>query len=563
MYKFLCKDNKYTEYQYVETKTFQPIGIIEKTPNNMKLFVNDIFDYDTNTNTHKIIHSNFRANKTIPGILNLRMTHGKDKHKFLYLCKPDDKRIPFFLIPYTKKQDFDKSLEKIYITFEFKHWDFERPYGTMTQNLGNVVELNHYYEYILYCKSLNISIQQFTKNVKEKIQKQSNKEIIDKITEKYNLEKRTKKDYYIFTLDSHTSNDYDDAISYCEKEHKISIYISNVALIMDELDLWKAVSKRIATIYLPDKKRTMLPTLLNDMLCSLKEKQEKLCYVLDLFYNDKNEIISHSFGCCNAYIRKNVGYKTIGDFEKMSHFQSLMKILGIKHAKQVVTRLMLLFNHYVGRDLWKKQKGIYKSLYQESTLQEKETHNIPEHIFQHICVLKNKGAKYSLYDPSLQYYSVVHKDIDVYAQATSPIRRLVDLLNNIMIVNELTQSQLNDKSIEFYNYWTSPENIENINISSRAIRKIQSKCYIYKQYEENRLNGHDVYYKGYVFDKMYKEGDGKYQYMVYIESLGLTTSVTLTEDFNNYSCHLFLLYVFMSEENDKKKIKLQLCYESN
>tara|TARA_B110000008_G_scaffold12294_2_gene11801 strand:- start:1195 stop:1506 length:312 start_codon:yes stop_codon:yes gene_type:complete len=102
MYKFLCKDNKYTEYQYVETKTFQPIDTIQKSPIVMKLFVNDIFDYDTNT--HKIIHSNFRANKTIPGILNLRMTHGKDKHKFLYLCKPDDKRIPFFNSIYKKQK---------------------------------------------------------------------------------------------------------------------------------------------------------------------------------------------------------------------------------------------------------------------------------------------------------------------------------------------------------------------------------------------------------------------------------------------------------------------------
>ena len=49
MYKFLCKDNKYTEYQYVETKTFQPIDTIQKSPIVMKLFVNDIFDYDTNT----------------------------------------------------------------------------------------------------------------------------------------------------------------------------------------------------------------------------------------------------------------------------------------------------------------------------------------------------------------------------------------------------------------------------------------------------------------------------------------------------------------------------------
>ena len=84
----------------------------------------------------------------------------------------------------------------------------------------------------------------------------------------------------------------------------------------------------------------------------------------------------------------------------------------------------------------------------------------------------------------------------------------------------------------------------------------------YQKYEENRANHHDIKYKGYVFDKVYKPGDGKYQYMVYIQSLNLTTYITLLEDVENYSCHTFSLYVFLSEENDKKKIKLQLCYEN-
>ena len=103
--------------------------------------------------------------------------------------------------------------------------------------------------------------------------------------------------------------------------------------------------------------------------------------------------------------------------------------------------------------------------------------------------------------------------------------------------------------------------MEYINISSRAIRKIQSKCLIYKKYEENKKNNYKPLYKGYVFDKAYKQGDGKFHYMVYIPNLQLTTYVTLIEDLENYSNHCFSLYVFMSEENDKKKIKLQLCYE--
>ena len=73
--------------------------------------------------------------------------------------------------------------------------------------------------------------------------------------------------------------------------------------------------------------------------------------------------------------------------------------------------------------------------------------------------------------------------------------------------------------------------------------------------------GRDIMYEGYVFDKIKKEGDGKYQYMVYIRELNLTTYITLLQDLEEYSCHLFSLYVFMSEENEKKKVKLQKCYE--
>ena len=49
MYKLLAQDNRYDSYQYVETRTFQPIETIPKTPLDMKLFPNDIFDYDVDT----------------------------------------------------------------------------------------------------------------------------------------------------------------------------------------------------------------------------------------------------------------------------------------------------------------------------------------------------------------------------------------------------------------------------------------------------------------------------------------------------------------------------------
>ena len=183
-----------------------------------------------------------------------------------------------------------------------------------------------------------------------------------------------------------------------KKNTKISIYITNVALIMDHLDLWGAFSNRISTIYLPDRKRTMLPSLLIDALCSLKEKEYKLCYVLDLFYDENNELKNHEFKTCRAYIRKNVSYDDHTFFETNETFQSILSILKIKHSKQIITKLMLLFNHYVAMALWEKKEGIYKMLQQEK-IEEEQNPTIPTHVYQHICILKNKAAKYSSYDP--------------------------------------------------------------------------------------------------------------------------------------------------------------------
>ena len=39
---------------------------------------------------------------------------------------------------------------------------------------------------------------------------------------------------------------------------------------------------RISTIYLPDKKRPMLPTILSDCLCSLQANKNRIAFVLDI-----------------------------------------------------------------------------------------------------------------------------------------------------------------------------------------------------------------------------------------------------------------------------------------
>lgn len=559
MYKFITQDNKYENCNYVETKMFEKIEIpdLSFTPFEMKLFSNDVFNFiDGNC---ELIHSNFKSNKYNPGILDLTMTYGKHKNKFLYLCKPDDKRIPFFLIPYNIPYSYDKSIQKIYITFEFLNWDNEYPYGIITQNLGSINVLNNFYEYILYCKSLNISIQKFTKDAKEKLENKTNDEIIQSICNNNNIKTIEKKDEFVFTIDSKNTNDLDDAISYNFRENKISVYITNVAIVMDHLNLWNSFSNRISSIYLPDKKRSMIPNILANCLCSLKEKQNKLCYILDIYYNESGNIINHEFKIAKVYISKNFNYENPETYQNNKYFKKITELLKIKNSREVVTKLMLYFNNFSAKTLSKYKKGIYKSLNQNEIIYEDKPEHMPNTIYEHINILKNQASSYCLYEENYKYISQTNKDFNIYLQLTSPIRRLVDVLNNIVLLDCLNLYKVSDNGIQFYNNWTSNHKLDFMNTSFRAIRKIQSKCKIYDTY--HKLKDKNIIYEGYVFDKIKKEGDGKYQYMVYIEKLQLTSYITLLDDLDNYSRHMFSLYVFMSEENDKNKIKLQIIFE--
>ena len=71
----------------------------------------------------------------------------------MYKCIPDNKYLPTFLIPYGKKNEFNKNCDNLYVTFKFNHWKETHPYGVLNQVIGPVSELSAFYEYQLYCKS--------------------------------------------------------------------------------------------------------------------------------------------------------------------------------------------------------------------------------------------------------------------------------------------------------------------------------------------------------------------------------------------------------------------------
>jgi len=104
------------------------------------------------------------------------------------------------------------------------------------------------------------------------------------------LKTEDRRDWDIISIDPLTSKDFDDAFGVKELDNKfiLSIYIANVSFWMDALNLWSSFSQRIATIYLPDRKRPMLPTILSDALCSLQENRSRFAFTLDLVISKDN-----------------------------------------------------------------------------------------------------------------------------------------------------------------------------------------------------------------------------------------------------------------------------------
>ena len=494
MYKIVF-DNQ-TDYHVVETTTFQKVNVVVKG----KLFNNDTFDEN-----ETVVHSPVRLDKYIPGVLDLTRTYGKDG-KFLYLCKPDDKRLPFFIIPYTIPVTFLKNTKHLYVTFEYIDWTRENPRGSITQNLGCVDIPEHFYEYMLYCKSLNISIQSFTKDANREIKAHN---IIDSIIHNYSIPIR--KDN-VFTIDAPGSVDLDDAISI--RDNVLSVYITHVPIIMDYLNLWSSFTNRISTIYLPDKKRSMLPNSLSQ-LCSLNEGQLRICLVMD--YNiDTTE---YEFGLCGVKIKKNYTYS---DDIQDKDFKEISSKLHVKKSNELITKIMILFNTNSASQMKQHKNGIYK--------------NVKNHQYD---FMKNQATGYELYSDNVNYLHI-----------TSPIRRLIDILNLYQITINLDLFHFTDEAF-FYNKWIS--RLDYMNLCCKNIRKVQNQCSLLSMFENKK---HQVY-KGYVYDKIART-DNKYKYQVHIYDLNIVYDLTVLEDLVECTDHMFKLYVFHDEAKLKKKVKLQL-----
>jgi len=565
-FKLHIEDRNYTNFTLINAVTLQNNVVITKiNPIEHKLFNQDIFDYDEETNILKLQHSSTRSMLNIPGVLVIEgnKRYGRYRQKYLYKCIPDDKRLPIFMIPYTIKMGFSKTTYNKYVIFKFNHWKNKHPQGTLMQTLGDVAILSNFYEYQLYCKSLYASIQNFNKKTMRKLKQKSEKEFIEQINQLYSVEDRRLWD--IISVDPKNSKDFDDAFGIRElPDNKccLSIYIANVSFWMDALDLWNSFSQRISTIYLPDRKRPMLPTILSDVLCSLKEGCSRFAFTLDIIL-DKQEmkIVSHSFKNTCIHLRKNLRYDTDEQENDIMYKKvwPVVKKMNIQHkymdtisnSHDLIAYLMILMNYISATYLVTQKKGIFRSAKYKSSFV--PPNSVPSNIQKFLKMWNSSGGQYVKYDNIASHDML---QLDAYVHITSPIRRLVDILNIMIIQDSLNLMKLEGTRLEFYNRWTNDDTLDYINKTMRSIRKVQNDCNLLNICTMDKEILEEVY-TGFIFDKIVRN-DNLYQYMVYLPKFKMVNRFTSRHDKENLSEQQFKIYVFMDENRLKQKIRIEL-----
>ena len=558
--KIRIHDRDYSNYDIVNSSTLEAV---EATVDAIKykLFNHDVFTMDED-GVVTLFHSTVRSMPNIPGVLLLdtKRTYGKVKNKFLYKLIPDDKRLPEFLVAYKKKIGFTKKCVNKYVVFKFKHWDNKHPVAQLDQVIGDVKVLDNFYEYQLYCKSLYASIQDFTKATLSKIKKRSEEEFIDSIMKKYKPEDR--RDWDVYSIDPPTSKDFDDAFSFKEDEkyYYLSIYISNVSFWMDALDLWDSFSQRISTIYLPNRKRPMLPTILSDAICSLQENHSRFAFTLDLVFNKTYDLVNYEYKNTCIIVKKNFRYESeeLLNFDVYKRLFSFIKYLNrkekyidsIKTSHNLVAYLMIYMNYMSAKEMIKNKIGIFRSAELKSDFVCPD--NVSENIRSFLKHWNSYGGAYLKFDEKREHEVL---ELDAYIHITSPIRRLVDLLNIIIIQKGLHMTQLSEKATHFLDYWTSDEKLEYINKTMRSIRKVQNCCELLRICVEENKEKKKIY-EGFIFDKM-ERNDGLYQYMIYLPEIKMVNRLIARQNKDCLSKSNFKLFTFLDESNFKQKIRVE------
>lgn len=534
----------------------------------------------------RITRENERKLDKICGVLQLskNRSFGKEGKKLLYRFIPSQSNIPHMLIPYSiKKQGFNKSLKNKYAIVKFKEWTQKQrhPYGELLEVIGDTCNDIAFYNFQYHSNNLEASTREINKIILQKLKSynQDNERnaslFIEDIYQRFNnniIDMRTQK--HIVSIDPFGCKDIDDAFSCQETEtgFKIQVHIANVALLMEFMDLWKNIEKgRSSTVYFPDRKYPMIPTILSDNICSLLQKRDKLAFTCEIDVNTKTNTITPSFYNSFINVERNYSYDEIdiGEKRPVSYRNTCLAIASMKEiiksrgetqeygvlydmeyndSHTVIEYLMIMMNTFYGRYLHEKKKGMFRVMKENMEIQIDGV-NEPDEVTQMRKIILSRGGEYLPYQ-LLDSQTHAYIKVDYYAHITSPIRRIVDLYNMYQFLN-LECSSFGDNTTFDIDY-------EFVNKQTKDIRRAQRDCYIW----HNSVTDCDFLqktYTGYILNvETDKTDDNIKYYTFYIPEVKRIVSKKTAKQMALDIPVTLKFYIFENESNLTRKIQVDI-----
>jgi len=541
------EDRKYSHFSYNP-----PFETDSPHPFLHKLFHDDEIIYHEHQNKIEIKNSPIRKARYLAGVLNLQsnLTFGRTPNlkRLYYSCTPYQKELPIFLVPYDINLTFQKTPRNKFVLFRFDHWNDQdkHPYGLLIETVGDVDDLQAYYEYQLFAKYIRRKV------VKLKIDFSIDPPIhnILQNPERFGIfEDRRHSLVPIFSIDPQGCKDRDDALSIVKTEDPnifhISVYIANVWVWLEYFDLWHLWREMVAsTIYLPDKNRHMLPTTLTETVCSLDKNKPCLAIVMDFEVNTHLKTIRPIKTTQTCIYVNNYDYESKLLLWKNQHYQLLLNITRemdpkIGDSHDVVAYWMMQMNIHMAKDLYEKKMGIFRTA---KSREEPETDTDPDPTIPFLRIWEQRiSGEYVLYDPSKSFHHCI-LDVPIYTHFTSPIRRMVDLVNQIVWVGKYDLKDMSETESERF--------IEKINRESKSIRKIQNECELLHSLQHMVTSE--------ILEGIILQVDLT-KYTIYLPKYkGIVSCKYRETEFKKgekVNCSLFL---FQREDDTKRKIKIQI-----
>ncbi len=207
-------------------------------------------------------------------------------------CIPDSRQMPYDIFIPLEKLGKARNGEKVIVKITEWPERAKNPFGEVIEVLG--VPGEHETEMHAILAEFELPYK-FPEEVE-----QAAEQIPEQITENDYNERRDFRDITTFTIDPDDAKDFDDALSLNKLENgnwEIGVHIADVThYVKTKTLLDQEAYTRATSVYLVDRVVPMLPERLSNFICSLRPKEEKLCFSAVFELDASANVLDEWFG---------------------------------------------------------------------------------------------------------------------------------------------------------------------------------------------------------------------------------------------------------------------------